>query len=128
MAQELGEMLGQGPIPTEIFRCCSHNPKDGLACVEVFVPAFDEAVVNDWIKNGVGTHMAFLVKSRTSIYEIKDLMIESNFRMPKFMNNEPMDNPKAGTLTVYFDLIQNSQRVRIEFVYMNNLRVPTTKP
>lgn len=117
VAKELGGHLGVDSVPTQIF-LCSKKGAGGLSSgVEVFVPQADSQHVEPWIEQGVGTHIAFKVRNASAVEKIKDSLKANGFKMPEFMGGKPMFNPQQGSTTVYFDLVHDRKRLRIEFVH-----------
>jgi hypothetical protein len=110
VAKELG-------VPTQIFICKEKLPSGDFRAIEVFIPQGDEKIVGRWIEQGVGTHVAFRVKTNEGVEEIKNHLSEDGFEMPGFMNNHAMANPQQGSLTIYFDQQRGPQKLRMEFVH-----------
>jgi hypothetical protein len=119
VAKELGAAIGKESVPTTIFICSVTQADGRKVAVEIFIPSEDKKVVQGWIREGVGTHVALRVKERAMVEQTKAALQAEGFQMPAFMNNQAMVNDKQGSLTTYFDLKHDQKRLRIEFVHVN---------
>ena len=117
VAKELGGLLGGEPIPTKIFICSTRDEHEKEVSVEMFVPSARPEIVEEWIRKGVGTHIALRVREQKSVDEIKNMLLTEGFSMPAFMENKSMWNPQQGSTTVYFDLLYAKRKLRIEILH-----------
>lgn len=104
LARELGQCAGRHLVPTTIFKARGACTPSETMGVEVAMPrAIDAEVVRGWIREGIGTHVAFRIASPSHFGRLGRLMDEEGFRMPTFMNAGPLRNPREGLTAVYFD-------------------------
>lgn len=117
VAKELGSLIGKDQVPTQIFKAWGHNERKEKIGIEIFIPHEQTVIVNHWILEGIGTHIALRVKNKDSLPQIQDILIAQHMHIPEFMHNQPMQNEKEGSITLYFDTDFNHYKLRLEFYW-----------
>lgn len=117
--KELGNMIGQDRVITNIFKAWGQNNKMEKIGIELFIPQIQKEIAFNWIKRGVSNHVAFKVKNEEAIFKIQNIFYKYNLKMPFFMHNYPMKNTKENRTVCYFDLPQNPYP-RVEFFYQES--------
>ena len=64
--RELGRLLGQRRLPTSIFKAYGRTARGTALATELFFPQVDEAQAQDWMRRGVGRHLAIETASRSA--------------------------------------------------------------
>ncbi|MBI3903171.1 MAG: hypothetical protein HY306_09585 [Nitrosomonadales bacterium] len=117
-ARELGMLAGGQTIATRIYRMAGVGRMGRPANIEAFVPEAETALVDTWIQDGVGTHLAFRVQSRLSVWKILELLADCGYSVPPFMHGKAMENHNKGSLIIYYDLPDaTGKRFRVEFYH-----------
>ncbi len=116
-ARELGMLTRKQLVETHIYRMEGVSKRGKQICIEVFVPRERSALVDGWIMNGIGTHVAFLAKSSDAVLAIQEMMEDGGNIMPPFMRGKSMEGHEQGSLTLYYDLPVHAQgrKFRVEF-------------
>lgn len=116
VARELGQLIGKDSVETTIF-LCSGMFNCSIYSIEIFIPNEDEEIVNKWICEGRVKHIALRARNIEAVNEIIITMKNDGYLMPEFMNGEGMFNKQQGSLTAYFDLVEDGERMRFEILY-----------
>jgi len=117
LAKELGALLGKEEVATTIFKAWGVNKRREKIGVEIFIPKEHPEVVQQWISQGIGSHLALRVKSEEAIAKIQEIMKSYKIEIPKFMNHKPMKNAVEKSTVLYFDLKGQNHNFRLEFYY-----------
>src|SRR5579864_686757 len=126
LSRELGSQVGIEEIPTTVFKAQGRNSRGASIGIEVFLPEMDDTILNDWIARSIGTHIALRVKTPKGIMIIQSILLAQGFSMPAFMHNTPMENTTERSITIYFDIPEDDQHMRLEFFYKNNFLTART--
>lgn len=117
LASELGELRGRRRVPTMVFKACGRLGGGRETFVEAFLPSEEPRVVADWIRRGLGTHVAIRVPDAARFREVQRVFEAAGHRMPPFMNGRPMHNPAEQVSLIYFDHEADGRRLRLEFIH-----------
>jgi hypothetical protein len=118
-AKELAMLAGRRFVRTHIYRLEGVSRNGRPVCIELFVPKAEPALVNQWIANGVGTHVAFLTRSPEDVLAIRKMLKDREEFVPPFMQGQPMEGRAQGSLVIYYDLPVDAhgRKIRVEFYY-----------
>ncbi|HTM19113.1 MAG TPA: hypothetical protein VL172_01345, partial [Kofleriaceae bacterium] len=101
VARELGALLGRDQVRTDIVQLWGGGRR--YPTVEMFVPQGEPAAAARWIRQGVGTHVAFRVGSREALLALHQSLASHAELMPAFMQRRPMENRASGATVLYYD-------------------------
>ncbi len=118
VARELGSKLGIDLVPTQISIFETQVADGKPLAIEIFMPTSQDSILQDWIRSGVGSHIAMRMNNRQGFIELTEELIAQGFQMPAFMNSKMMENPHQKSLTSYFDIPVNGKLMRIELIYV----------
>jgi len=99
VALELGARLGRASLATRVFKASG-----AAGVVEVFMPL--EApleVVDAWIAEGIGSHLAIPLLRATDFPRAIALMTSAGFVAPRGLGDGPIGNPREQMFATYFD-------------------------
>ena len=116
VARELGELRGKSEVPTTIFKAYGNERDRCSKFVEVFIPKEEARIVTTWIEQEVGTHIGLTLGNASDFQKVRHALQAEGFRIPKFMNEEPMTNPLEGSTVLYFDRPDGEENLRIEIL------------
>ncbi|MBA3283545.1 MAG: hypothetical protein H0U27_00605 [Nitrosopumilus sp.] len=112
VAKELGTLVGKDIVSTLVFKACGFNSKHQKIGLEVFVPREKFPEEHDWIAQGITTHLSLRVKSLDDISKIREILVDQHIEMAKFLKGKLILENQ-----VYFDVMVNDIKMRIEFNY-----------
>jgi hypothetical protein len=129
-ARQLAELAGH-QVPTTIFEARG-DAAQGPIGVEVAIPSrIEQDVIEDWIRAGIGAHVAFSVTDPSVFEQLRSPMRSAGYQVSEFMNGRPASNPAAGVTLLYFDR-RPAEPLGIEFCYSARSRdlieVATSRP
>ncbi len=103
LTRQLAQLAGRA-VPTTIFEALAADPDRGCLRVEVAIPrGIERNAVDDWIRRGIGAHLAFGVNSPARFDELGELMEAQGFRSPAPLQGRRCTNPASGVTSVFFD-------------------------
>ena len=114
IALELGELTGKSSVTTTILKAHSAEPALAARAIEAFVPLEDSATVNEWIDQGIGTHVGLKVASPAAIPEVVQAFLAEGYRLPSFMRGGTIANPTEGSIVAYVEKVSAATALRIE--------------
>jgi hypothetical protein len=118
VARELGELSGHhSPVPTTVFKARGSSLCGGTMDVEVFMPQVESTVIHDWIRAGIGNHIAFSIADRSFFAEVARVMEAEGYHLPTFMEPALLTNEAEQITVVYFDSPYPDSHPRLEFCY-----------
>ena len=80
------------------------DPDRGTLRVEVAIPrGIERNVLDGWIRQGIGAHLAFGVSSPARFGELGELVEAQGFRSPASLHGHPCTNPASGVTSRFFD-------------------------
>lgn len=118
-ARELGTRVGQDRLETRVYRMHGYGENGTAVCLEAFVPLEESALVDEWIVQGVGTHIAFAMKSRDSVLVLHAMLKNNEQLLPPLFRDHPQEGHNRESLFLYCDLPTDmrNRKLRIEFNY-----------
>lgn len=117
LAKELGALTFKDEVPTQIYKAWGFNRKHQDVGVEIFIPQTNPQLIDQWIHDGRGAHVALRVKDEKSMGVILKLVDAFHIEIPKFMHGQPMRNEKENATILYIDVDIEDYRFRLEFYY-----------
>ena len=103
LTRQLAQLAGR-TVPTTIFEALAADPDRGSLRVEVAIPrGVERNVLDDWIRQGIGAHLAFGVSSPERFSELGELVEAQGFRSPASLRGHRCTNPASGVTSVFFD-------------------------
>ena len=118
MSRELGELAGCDQLPITVFKACGPTSERTSRVVEVFMPSgVEPRRVREWIRLGIGVHVAFSISQPSCFSDIAQIMTEEGFRLPPFMQSAPPKNAAEGLTILYFDGHLRARPLRLEFCH-----------
>jgi hypothetical protein len=103
LTRQLAQLAGRR-VPTTIFEALAADPDRGSLRVEVAIPrGIERNALDDWIRQGIGAHLAFGVNSPARFDELGELVETQGFRSPASLQGHPCTNPASGVTSVFFD-------------------------
>jgi hypothetical protein len=103
LTRQLAQLAGR-TVPTTIFEALAADPGRGSLRVEVAIPrGIGRDALDDWIRQGIGAHLAFGVSSPTRFGRLGDLLEAQGFRSPASLQGHRCTNPASGVTSVFFD-------------------------
>lgn len=103
LTRQLAQLAGR-TVPTTIFEAIAANPDRGSLRVEVAIPrGIERDALNDWIRQGIGAHLAFGVSSPARFGALGELVEAQGFRAPASLQGHPCTNPASGVTALFFD-------------------------
>jgi hypothetical protein len=114
ISKELGRVENKEQVPTEIYKATLTN---GDRDIEIFIPNASNQQIHHWIESGLGSHIAFKVKSEESIMNILKCLYENRIPIPDFMMGKPLRNEIEGTVVLYCNVISKGLHFRVEFCH-----------
>lgn len=103
LTRQLARLAGR-TVPTTIFEVLADDPDRGALRVEVAIPrGVERNVLDDWIRQGIGAHLAFGVSSPVRFGELGELVEAQGFRSPASLQGQPCTNPASGVTSLFFD-------------------------
>jgi hypothetical protein len=103
LTRQLAQLAG-GAVPTTIFEALGADPDRGSLRVEVAIPrGIERNVLDDWIRQGIGAHLAFGVSSPARFGELGEMVKAQGFQSPASLQGHPCTNPAAGVTSLFFD-------------------------
>ena len=104
LARHLAELAQREAVPTSIFKARWATTDGGTTGVEVAMPgAVGRKQVREWIAGGVGTHVAFRVRTPSCFAQLGEILTAAGYRMPAFTGGRAMTNPVEQLEAVFFD-------------------------
>jgi hypothetical protein len=118
LARELGGLVGRDSVSTTVLKACGSAGERPAPIVEVFMPeGVEHALILEWIRRGIGVHVAFVVSSPSVFGNVLDVMRDEGFRLPALMQAGPSRNDAEGLTALYFDGRAGERPLRIEFCH-----------
>ena len=115
LARELGALLGLAILPTTALKVCGPPGPEGHArVVEIFMPHAGEPIVRDWMRRGIGAHVAFSLRGLDALADARRVLEADGFRLPEFLRGGPLTNPVERITTIYFDPPAGAGALRVE--------------
>lgn len=114
VSKELGKKINKHEVPTDIVKATATN---GSREIEIFIPSASKAHVENWINSGLGSHIAFRLKSESSIYRILKALNENQIPIPSFMMGKPLKNSVEGSTVLYCEVKASEYNFRVEFLF-----------
>lgn len=114
ITRELGRMTGQRRLPTQIFKAHGRTAAGDQVAFEAFLPAIDDARVEDWIRIGACNHIALRIATPERFQRIRDAFASAGFPMARFMYERPVYLPGEDATIQYFDLDNGEHPFRLE--------------
>ena len=103
LTKQLAELAGR-TVPTTIFEALASDPARGSLRVEVAIPlGIERNALDDWIRQGIGAHLAFRVSSPARFGELGELVEAQGFRSPASLQDHLCTNPASGVTALFFD-------------------------
>jgi hypothetical protein len=103
LTRQLAQLAGR-TVPTTIFEALAGDPDGGSLRVEVAIPrGIERNVLDDWIRQGIGAHLAFGVSSPAHFGELIELVEAQGFRSPASLQGDPCTNPASRVTSLFFD-------------------------
>ncbi|HSD22892.1 MAG TPA: hypothetical protein VLB79_01055 [Solirubrobacterales bacterium] len=103
LTRQLAELAGRA-VPTTIFEALAADPDRGSLRVEVAIPrGIERNALDDWIRQGIGAHLAFGVSSPARFGVLGELVEAQGFRSPGSLQGRPCTNPASGVTSLFFD-------------------------
>src|SRR4029450_13884155 len=91
-------------VPPPVFAPLAGDPDGGSLRVEVAIPrGIERNVLDDWIRQGIGAHLAFGVSSPAHFGELIELGEAQGFRSPASLQGDPCTNPASRVTSLFFD-------------------------
>jgi hypothetical protein len=103
LTRQLAQLAGR-TVPTTIFEALVADPDRGTLRVEVAIPrGIERDFLDDWIRRGIGAHLAFGVSSPAQFGVLGELVEAQGFRSPSSLQGHPCTNPASGVTSLFFD-------------------------
>lgn len=103
LTRQLAQLAG-GTVPTTIFEALAADQDCRSLRVEVAIPrGIERSVLDDWIRQGIGAHVAFGVSSPARFGELGELVEAQGFRSPASLQGHRCTNPASGVTSLFFD-------------------------
>ena len=103
LTRQLTQLAGR-TVPTTIFEAHSVEPDRESLRVEVAMPrGVERNILDDWIRQGIGAHLAFGVNSPARFDELGELVEAQGFRSPAALQGDPCTNPASGITSLFLD-------------------------
>jgi hypothetical protein len=103
LTRQLAQLAGR-TVPTTIFEALATDPDRESLRVEVAMPrGIERNLLDDWIRQGIGAHVAFGVSSPARFGELEELVEAQGFRSPASLQGQPCTNPASGITSLFFD-------------------------
>ena len=103
LTRQLAQLAGR-TVPTTIFEALTADPDRGSLRVEVAIPrGIERSALDDWIRQGIGAHLAFGVSSTARFGVLGELLEAQGFRSPASLRGRPCTNPASGVTSLFFD-------------------------
>ena len=103
LTRQLAQLAGR-TVPTTIFEALAADPHRGSLRIEVAIPrGIERNALDDWIRQGIGAHLAFGVSSPARFGVLEELMEAQGFRSPASLQGDPCTNPASGVTSLFFD-------------------------
>lgn len=113
LALSLGQLVNKEIVPTKIFKAKNSQRKG----IEIFIPVENPEVIDGWISNAVGYHLAFKVKNKESIETIGSILADKNIYLMEFLKGKPAVNDKENSIISYYEIDLPSEKVCFEFCH-----------
>ncbi|HVK84826.1 MAG TPA: GH3 auxin-responsive promoter family protein [Kofleriaceae bacterium] len=114
ITRELGRMIGQRRLPTQIFKAHGRTTGGDQIAFEAFLPDTDDARVEEWIRLGACNHIALRIATPDRFPHIRDAFAAAGFAMARFMYERPVYLPGEDATIQYFDLDNGEHPFRLE--------------
>jgi hypothetical protein len=116
LTRQLAQLAGRA-VPTTIFEALAADSERGSLRAEVAIPhGIERNLLDDWIRQGIGAHLAFGVSSPAQFVELGQLVEAQGFRSPASLQGRPWTNPAAGVTCLFFDR-RPAEPVGLEFCH-----------
>lgn len=115
LALELGRRCGRPRLDTEIFRADVGPTETAPWGLEVFFPQADPALLERWVAERVGTHLAFGLTSPEAVEGALRLGQEMGWRTPDLPLSLPWRHQASGMTLIYLDSVGPEGGFRWEF-------------
>jgi len=103
LTRQLAQLAGRS-VPTTIFEALATDPDRGSLRVEVAMPrGIEPDALDDWIRQGIGAHLAFRVSSPARFGALRKLVEAQGFRSPASLQGHPCTNPASRITSRFFD-------------------------
>jgi hypothetical protein len=103
LARELSALLRRDSVETTIFKLQGKTPEGTSIAVEVSMPhEVEPAIVRDWIRRGIGAHVALRLRDRSAFGEASEVLQEEGFLIAPQMRDGPAANAAERIEVVYF--------------------------
>ena len=103
LTRQLAELAGR-TVPTTIFEARAIGPDRESLRVEVAMPrGVERNLLEDWIRQGIGAHLAFGVSSPARFGVLGELVEAQGFRSPAALQGDPCTNPASGITSLFVD-------------------------
>jgi len=112
LARELAMRSGLPQVPTTIFKALG-----APGVVEVFLPEAPGPVLEAWLREGVGAHVAVRLASPDQFPLALELLLEAGFVVPPGLGPRPIDNPDERVLVEYLDGVIDGAPLRLELCH-----------
>src|SRR5262249_13364153 len=100
LTRQLAELAGRA-VPTTIFEAMATSSDGGSLRVEVAIPrGIERDFLDDWIRRGIGAHLAFGVSSPARLGELGELVEAQGFRSPASLRGHLCTNPASGVTSL----------------------------
>jgi hypothetical protein len=116
MARDLAWRLGRDDVPTAIFKACVRRPAGSLG-IEAFSARVDPGIAAEWVRSGLGTHVAVGLKQLGDVARALRLARSQGFQPPPFLGGQPACNLSHEIRMVYVEGEMEGATVRWEFYH-----------
>jgi hypothetical protein len=113
LSKRLGELSGKEEVPTRIFKARTASGRG----IETFLPKASPVLIDTWIDDSVGFHMAFKMNSTESVYNLGEIFNQAGIFLMDFMNGKPMHNASEGSIISYFEIALDDRKICLEFCH-----------
>lgn len=113
MSKRLGALSGKEEVPTRIYKARTASGRG----IETFLPSAGLEMIDSWINDSVGFHMAFKMNSTDSVYNLVEIFNQAGIFLMDFMNGKPMHNASEQIIISYFEIDLDNRKICLEFCH-----------
>jgi hypothetical protein len=104
LTHELARLAGRTTVPTTIFKARGVESGQGTRAVEVAMPdGVKRQVIEGWIRDGIGAHVAFAVHAAADLHAVGEHMRGAGYRPVKPAPGGEFTNPAELVTTRFFE-------------------------
>lgn len=123
MSRELALLAALENVPTHILKVFAAEETGQKNGVEAFFPEVSEDQLEEWVRQGVGTHLGIGLHERDQVWRAVELCRRAGFHPPEFLGGEPAVNRTEDILVVYADGVLEGLPIRLELYHTASERL-----